>query len=124
MSQPEQRPAALNLEHGSIEPDRRVAELALHALAAYLHNVKAGVIEPALGVEMVSGLSAPSEPRLDSSGYWRLGVWLLEARSGALALTYRPVQPEPRYEYVAILRGDGKLLKVETLSLSTMRPRR
>jgi hypothetical protein len=120
---PNPTPAPLELDQGPLTPDQTLARAAQQALAAYLADVKAGRVAPSLARNVVESLPPPAEPRLDA-GYWRLGAWLLESRSGTLALTHRPVQPQPQFEYVAALRGDRRRLEVATLTMRQLHARR
>ncbi len=124
MTHPNGKPAPLELEHGTLAPDRSLAAAAHRSLVSYLHNIDSGALTPSLDNKEIKALPIPIEPRLDENGYWRLGVWLLEGRSGSLALTYRPTQADPRIEYVAMLHGDTETLKVVGLTRRQLHPRR
>ena len=121
---PNSAPASLDLDGGPVRPEETIARAAHQALLAYFRDVKSGRVAASLSRDVVDVLPPPTEPHLDATGYWRLGAWLLESRSGKLALTYRPVQPEPRLEYVATLRGDTKRLEVASLTMRQLHPRR
>ena len=117
-------PAVLELDQGPLRPDKTVARAAFLALLSYFRGVKSGLVVPSLSRDVVDAMPIPLEPRLEVGGYWRLGSWLLESRSGALALTYRPVQPEVRFEYVAALRGDAQKLEVASLTMRQLHARK
>ncbi len=121
---PNANAATLELEHGPFKPDMATARSAHAALSSYLVALKSGAVPSPLSREAVEALPVPAEPSLDASGYWRLGAWLLEARSGNMALTHRPAQPEPRLEYVALLRAEARTLSVVSLSMRQIHPRR
>jgi len=117
-------PAALDLDQGEVRPDQALARAAQRALDEHFEQVKAGRLKPSLSREVFDALPRGSEPQLEASGYWKLGAWMLESRSGALALTYRPMQPEPRYEFVAALRRNAGAFEVATLTMRQLHPRR
>jgi hypothetical protein len=107
-----------------MRPDEALARAARQALLTYFLGVKSGRVVPFLSQAVVEALPPPTEPRLEANGYWRLGTWLLEARSGACALVYRPMQPEPQFEYVAALRGGAGQMEVATLTMRQLHARR
>jgi hypothetical protein len=119
-----QKAVPLELEHGKIQPDRTLAESAAVALSEYLKSLKAGNVTTPIPRSAVEALPVPSAPRLDESGYWRVGPWILESRNGELALTYRSVQPGTGLEYVATLQRSDQTLAVQTITMRQIYQRR
>jgi hypothetical protein len=121
---PNSAPAPLDLDGGPLRPEEAIARAAHQALLTYFLDVKSGRVAASVSRDVVDALPPPAQPQLDANGYWRLGAWILESRSGKLALTYRPVQPEPRLEYVATLHGDPKRMEVVSLTMRQLYARR
>ncbi|WP_338269881.1 hypothetical protein [Corallococcus caeni] len=114
----------LDLENGPFQPSHAFAHAVHESFHKHLLAIKAGEIPSSLPREDIEALPIPGEPFLDATGYWRLGDWLMEGRSGNLMLTHRPSQAEPRMEYVATLKGDVETLIVTSLSIIRIHPRR
>ncbi|RKI43047.1 hypothetical protein D7Y27_16005 [Corallococcus sp. AB004] len=121
---PDMRIAQLDSEQGPVRPNQSFARAAYESSLKHLQAIKAGEIPSSLSREFIEALPVPAEPRLDATGYWRLGDWLLESRSGDLALTYRPPQLEPRMEYVVTLKGDVETSIAPSLTVRKIHPRR
>jgi len=116
--------APLELDGGPLRPDQPMALAAGKALVGYFRDLKSGKIEATLAREVINNLPPPAEPHLGQNGYWRLGAWLLESRSGKLALTYCPLQLEQRLEYVAMLRQEHGRVEVTSLTMRQLYPRK
>jgi len=123
-SDSEQKAVMLELDGGNIQPDRTLAEAASFALSDHLRSLKAGNAVPSIPLSAVDTLPVPSAPELDDSGHWRLGPWILESRSGELALTYRAVQPGTGVEYVATLQRSNQGVRVKSISMRQIYQRR
>lgn len=118
------QPAPLNIRGGPFRPDKAFAEMAYQAISSYIAGIKNGTFTSTLSQHALEDLPVAGKPDLDARGFWRLGVWLLEVRGGQLALTFRPAQPEPRFEYIATLDTTHNTVRVTNLAIGQLRPRR
>jgi len=116
--------APLNIKGGPFRPDKAFAKAAYQALSSYISGIKNGTITSTLSQHALENLPVAGEPELDARGFWRLGVWILEVRGGQLALTFRPAQPQPRFEYIATLDTAHNAVRVTNLAIGQIRPRR
>src|SRR5262249_55421369 len=98
------------------------AEQMRKALQEYLTKSKREVAK-AVPPDLIDELEGSiSDPWIDPTGHVRMGTWLLEARNGAPALTFRPLPPGS-YQYMARLERKGETWRVASFVFKPIRVR-